>query len=323
MLKEEMKTINIKRICIIGIVLSVLILTPLLAKSTYITHLFIAALMFAIWAMGFDISAGYLGILNFGFAGFIGLGAYTAGLMTLRLGVSPWISMLLGGIVALIAGSVVGVLTLRFRSKIIVAMFTWFFALTLQEICYAWIEVTGGIRGLITPPLPSIELPHLVIDFATRTERIPYYYLILVMFLLLFIALNFIVKSKVGLIFRAIREDEIAAEMTGVDTVRYKVLNMAISSFIAGLVGGFYCFYIGVIAPDLFSTEYTVQILTMTYVGGRGTLWGPVAASFLLVFLLELLRPLVILRWVFYGVLLIMVMIFFPKGISVIKEYIW
>jgi len=280
--------------------------------------------MYGTLASAFDLSLGYLGILNFGFAGFFGAGAYAAGLASTKLGLSPWVSWLLGGAFSCLLGLVTGLLALRFKSKLVFAMFTWFFGLTIQQICYVWIDLTGGMRGLLTPPLPSVKLPFFEINFADRAIRTPYYYTMLMIAISTLVLLYMIVKSRIGITFKAIRDDEIAAEMLGIDTYRAKVLNFTISCFVAGIIGGFYCFYIGVLSPDtVLSTDLTVQILTMSYIGGRGTLWGPLLGSFIVILLLEAFRPLIIYRLIFYGCLLILTMIFFPKGISGIKKYIW
>ena len=172
----------------------------------------------------------------------------------------------------------------------------------------------------MVPPIPNIAIGNFTIDWIAN--RLPYYYLILGLCTIILIIMYLIVRSKIGLAWRAIREDEVAAEMLGINTINYKLLNLTLSCFFAGILGSFYAHYIGILVPTDFTSALTLEILTFTYVGGRATLFWPILGAGVLIFISEIFRPLLILRLVIYGVLLILTMIAFPKGFSGLKDQI-
>jgi branched-chain amino acid transport system permease protein len=291
-----------------------LFVLPPLLNNAWITTLLISILMFTAFGAAFDFSAGYIGAVNFGFAGFLGLGAYTSALLAVYLAVTPWIGIFAGSLVTMAVGIVTGILTLRLHG-IYAACFTWFLAETLRFIFANATEVTRGYMGLHVPSFPSIKLPFIVIDFAGASP-LPCYYLILIMTLGTLVILRLIVNSKRGLAFKAIKNDELAASTIGINVVNNKVFNFAVSCFFAGLIGGFYAHYMGILTPDVLGLGLTVQVLVVSYVGGRGTIWGTLPGALLVTFLLEGLRPLWAYRFVIYGLLLIGVMIFYPEGLA-------
>jgi branched-chain amino acid transport system permease protein len=154
---------------------------------------------------------------------------------------------------------------------------------------------------------------------------LPYYYLLLTLVIIIFVIATLMVQSKIGLSFKAIREDQLATETLGLSATKYKLINFTTACFFTGMIGAFYAHYIGILTPDAteFGVPRTVEVLTVAYVGGRGTLWGSILAGFLLIGFQEYFRGLGAWRLVMYGVLLITVMIYAPKGISSIKKYIW
>lgn len=298
---------------------------PQVIGSGWISSLFISSLMFGTMATAFDLTNGYLGLTNFGFAAFIGLGAYTSALLVVNLGISPWVGVIIGGAVAAVIGFLMGVLTLRLHG-IFLACFAWFFAEALRFTFSNLVEITRGYLGLHVPPFPTITTPFGTIDF-THVSRLPPYYLMLCMSIAILIVLHMIVNTRLGLAWRAIKGDETAARIVGINTTRYKVLNLTISCLLAGIIGGFYGHYIGVLTPDVLGLPLTIQVLTMCYIGGRGTLWGSILGGFILTFMMEALRPLIVisvgLRFIIYGALLVTVMIFIPEGLAKLKKYIW
>lgn len=298
---------------------------PQVMGSGWISSLFISSLMFGTMAAAFDLTTGFLGLTNFGFAAFIGLGAYTSALLVMNLGISPWIGIIIGGAVAAVTGFLMGVLTLRLHG-IFLACFAWFFGETLRFTFSNLVDITRGYLGLHVPPFPSISTPFGTIDF-THISRLPPYYLMLGMSIAILIILHLIVNTRLGLAWRAIKGDETAARIVGINTTRYKVSNFTMSCLLAGIIGGFYGHYLGVLTPDALGLPLTIQVLTICFVGGRGTLWGSILGGFILTFMMEALRPLVVisvgLRFIIYGALLVTVMIFIPEGLAKLKKYIW
>ena len=179
---------------------------------------------------------------------------------------------------------------------------------------------TRGMLGLTVKPLPDV----FGLNFS-RAELLPYYYLLLILVIIIFAIAALMVSSRIGLSFKAIREDQLATETLGLSATKYKLINFTTACFFTGLIGAYYAHYIGILTPDAteFGVPRTVEVLTVAYVGGRGTLWGSILAGFILIGFQEYFRQLGAWRLVMYGALLIAVMIYAPKGLSSFKKYIW
>jgi len=154
-------------------------------------------------------------------------------------------------------------------------------------------------------------------------DRGPYFYTILVMSATSLVALLAIANSKIGLFFRAIGQDEDAAKASGVNPTWYRVLNFTVSTGIAGLIGGFYAHFMGILTPSVMETSQTIEIMALAYVGGRGSIWGSLIAALIFIPVLTYLQPLMELRLIIYGLVLIGVMIFYPGGISALYRQIF
>jgi len=284
------------------VLLAILAGAPLLIRDRYILHLMVVSLLYGAQTIPFDFTTGYINIVNFGFSAFVGLGGYISALVMVRLGLSPWLGMLLGAAVAGLLGFLTGVLTLRLRG-IYAAIMTWFLGLALMALATVLVEFTRGQWGLNVPLL-----------FSTGDKR-AYYYVLLAMTILIWIVLRRVISSNIGLAFRAIGQDMESAMASGINPTRYRVFNFTLACIFAGMLGGFYAHFIGVLTPDVMSTSHTVEVLALSYIGGRGTLWGGLLASFVFIPLFEYLKPLMEFRLIIYGVLLILVMILFPDGL--------
>jgi branched-chain amino acid transport system permease protein len=288
----------------LGLIMILLMLVvPVIVQNEFVVRLLVSALMMGVLAMGFDFTNGYINCINFGYAAFWGLGAYTSTLLALKMGLSPWIGMFVGAVVAGILGFIVGVLTLRLAG-IFASCMTWFVALALMNVTTNWTGLTNGASGLMSPPLLN------------TVSNVPYYYLILLILLVVYILLMVITKSKIGLAFKAIGQDQQAAQASGINITYYKVLNMTISCAIAGFVGAFYAHNIGIITPNIMLTSKTVEILAVSYLGGRGTIWGAILAALIIVPGMSYFESLMQLKMVLYGVLLILVMLYYPAGLA-------
>lgn len=278
-------------------------ISPLFVTSNYSLHLIISSLMFGTLAMAFDFTAGFINIVNFGFGAFWGVGAYTSALLAIRLGLPPWAGMLAGAAVASLLGLLTGVLTLRLRG-IFAAVMAWFLGLTLMALAANLVELTRGHLGLNVPL------------FFETAERTPYLYALLPVTAITYIVLRLVTRSHIGLAFKAIGQDLEAAQASGVNPTKYKVINFTLSCAFAGLLGGYYAHFVGILTPDIMHTKHTVEILAIAYLGGRGSIWGPLAAAFLLIPTLEYLKWLMEIRLIIYGLLLIVVMIYYPGGVA-------
>jgi len=281
-------------------------LIPPFSDQAYQRWLIGAAFMAAM-AVAFDFTAGYINIVNFGFAAFVGVGAYMSGLLAANLGISPWIGMFVGAVAAGFVGLLTGMLTLRLRG-IYAAVMTWFVGLALLGLARNLTEITRGSLGLNVP---------LLLD---TSDNLPYYYVILGMLLVTITALTIVIRSDIGLAFRAIGQNLQAARASGINPMRFLVFNFTLSCAFAGWLGGFYAHYYGILTPDIMLTSHTVEVLAVAYIGGRGSLWGPAIIAFPLTIAVEILRTqfanLPGLHLVLYGLLLIIVMIFAPGGFA-------
>lgn len=285
----------------------VLALAPLFIDNQYVLHLMVSSLLFGALAMGFDFTVGFINIVNFGYAAFMGVGAYTAALMVSRLDMSPWLALIAGALLAAVLGFFIGILTLRLRGMF-AAIMAWFFGITLMSLAANMVDLTRGHLGLNVPML------------FPGAGKEPYFYVILVITAITYIALRKIINSHIGLAFKAIGQNLEAARSSGVNSTKYRVLNFTVSCFFGGLIGGFYGFFVGVLTPAVLHTRVTVEILALCYIGGRGSLWGGLLAAFLIIPIFEYLRPLMEIRLIIYGLLLILIMIFYPGGLAAIYE---
>jgi branched-chain amino acid transport system permease protein len=282
---------------------ALLALAPLFVKDEYILRLLIASLYFGSLAMCFDFTGGYINAVNFGFAGFVGLGSYAAALVAINTGLGAWAGLLAAALATGLVGFLTGLLTLPLRG-IYVSLMSWFVGMTLMALATAMVEVTRGARGLIVPPI-----------YESITTG-GYLYILLGMTVVVYVLLRLVIRSRAGLAFRAIGQNFEAAQASGVNPTRYKLINFTISSAAAGLFGGFYAHYVGIVTPDIMSTGYTLEVMALSYIGGSGSLLGGVFAAFLLTPIFDSLKRLMEYRLIIYGLLLILVMIFYPAGLS-------
>jgi len=300
------------------VIVAILPLVPPFNKEHYIRWLTMGAYL-AAQAAAFDFTSGYISVVNFGFAAFVGLGAYTSAILAnkapfliVQPGISPWIGIWIGALVAGVLGLLLGMLTLRLRG-IFAACMAWFMGIALMGLARNMMDLTRGALGLHPPRL--LDTP----------ENLPYFYIIFVMMLVTYISLRLVTKSRMGLAFRAIGQNLDAARASGINPTKYRVINFTLSCMFAGWLGGFYAHYLSSLTPDtVMHTSKTVEVLTMVYIGGRGSLWGGMAVAFPFIFVMNYIRSnfseLPGLHLVIFGALMIVVMIFYPGGFSALYD---
>ncbi len=287
---------------------------PIFSQEHYLRWLIMGAFL-AAQSVAFDFTAGYINVVNFGFAAILGLGAYTSAILAntspvlaLQLGISPWIGMFAGALVSGLVGFGLGILTLRLRG-IYAAVMAWFVGLALLGLARNLVPLTRGPLGIS---------PDQLLDASSNR---PYFYVILVMMLVVYITLSRVVRGRYGLAFKAIGQNIDAARASGINPTRYRVFNFTLSCAFAGWLGGFYAHYFGSLTPaTVMVTAKTVEVLAIAYIGGRGSLWGGMVVAFPFVILIELLRSnltaLPGLHLVIYGVMMILVMTYYPGGLA-------
>jgi len=278
-------------------------LLPLFSGNEYVIRLLISALMTSALSMAFDFTNGYINICNFGFAAFWGLGAYASGIIVRYFWFSPWHGLFFATVAAGTLGFFIGIISIRLGG-IFAACMTWFVSLAMKALATNLVGLTNGMAGLTVKPLLD------------KSTNMPYFYVMFVMLIVVYVLLRFITNSNMGLAFRAIGQDIEASSSSGVNYVKYKLINFTISCAIAGLIGGVYAHYIGVITPKVMSTDKTVEFMAISFIGGRGTIWGSLICAMVFIPMLDVAKGLMEWRTIIYGFLMIAVMIYYPAGLS-------
>jgi len=302
-LKNEVFVLPSRTLVLLWVV--ALLALPLVYDDAYVLRILTMTCLFAMFAASWDMLAGYTGQVNFGHALFFGAGAYTSGLMSQKLGVSPWLTIWAGAAVATLVGWVVGYLCLRLRGSYL-SLATLAFPLIVLGLLFAFPGFSGGELGI--SGLRRLAL--------TPTQN---YYVAAVAMLALVFGLWLIADSKFGIVLHAIRDDEVAARASGINTPRYKLAVFAISAAAAGFAGALFAHYIRVAGPSTLEVALSFQVVIWGIFGGVATIYGPVAAVFLLYPLTEWLgsfRAFGEMRLLIFAVIVLLVLLFMPRGLA-------
>jgi len=268
--------------------------------NKYMSQIFIPMGINIILAVSLNLTAGFLGQLPLGHAGFMSVGAYAAALFSIHTdfpkAISFPLSLIVGGIVAAIFGILIGLPALRLKGDYL-AIITLGFGEIIRVIILNIPKITGGAYGLKGIPKDTTVISTFVC-------------VVITLFLI-----HALIKSRHGRAIISIREDEIASEASGIPTTYYKVTTFSFSAFFAGIAGGLYAHFIGVLDPAEFGFMRSVEILVMVVLGGMGSIIGSVVAAGALTVLPEVLRGFSEYRMVVYSLLLIVVMVFKPSGL--------
>ena len=289
-------------------------------SSSYILSLATLALYFAFTGQAWNVMMGFAGQLSLGHSLFVGLGAYAAAALFVKFGIGPWAGLWLAMAICVAAGTAIGLLAFRFGiSGVYFALLTIAFA-EFTRIGFDHIGWLGGPGGLFLKvgQRTSWDLADL------RGTPAMFYYVILALTAGAFALCAWLLKSRAGYYWQAIREDEDAARALGINTFRWKLLAVAISAAMTSLAGVFFAFYYNNLFPEqIFHISQSIEIILGPIVGGVGTLFGPILGAVLLATLADSLTNLVAatgldipgVKQVFYGVILLLVIMFLPNGI--------
>lgn len=295
--------INILGVSVLFIVINILIQSGMI--NSYISGILILVCINIVLAISLNITAGCLGQMALGHAGFMSIGAYTAALFTksnLIPGVGGYVlALILGGLIAMIIGVVIGIPALRLRGDYL-AILTLAFC-EIIRVLIEFFKFTGGAKGLT-----GIKL--------NKNFAIIY----IIMLLCVFMMYTFM-KSRHGRAILSIREDEIASESSGINLTFYKTLAFAYSAFFAGVAGGMYAHYIGILGAKNFDFNKSIDILVIVVLGGLGSFTGSAIGAIVLTILPEMLRGFNDYRMFIYAVMLILMMMFRPSGLLGTKEF--
>jgi branched-chain amino acid transport system permease protein len=306
------------RIALVAIAVSLVI--PLVLSDNYMLQILTLIVIFTIYASSWNLLASS-GQGSLGHAAFLGIGGFTSSLLAINLGIPPIIGIFIGGALSAAVGFVIGVTCVRLKAWFL-AMVTFGFSVIAETLFSEFDDVTHAILGFRTPPL-------------LFSSRLPFYYFALLISIASVAVIYFIMKSKIGLAFRAIHQNATEASMIGINTAKYKLYAFVLSTFFAGLSGAIYTHFQRYIHVTIFAADNSFKPLMMSVIGGLGTIEGPIIGSALMVFIdhfmvnidpvlntaLSPLFPAVSnvgpsIRLLGLGIFLVVVVVFLPKGIS-------
>jgi branched-chain amino acid transport system permease protein len=286
---------------IVALFFLILLGMPLISRNPYLIRVIILTSIFAILAASWDLLSGFTGQMNFGHALFFGVGAYTSALLNIQLHLPPWGSVPLGAAAAVLTGLIVGIPCLRLKHTYL-ALTTMAFPIILLGIVFALPDITGGELGISGLQRISNSL-------------IVNYYIYVGIMLVLCTIMWKITDSHTGIIFHAIREDELAVKASGINTTRYKLLAFCLSGFFAGISGGLYAHYMRIAGPSTLEVSMSFTVVIWAVFGGIATIYGPIAAVFILFPLLEFVRFWPEYRMLIFAVVVLLILLYMPEGL--------
>ena len=285
---------------LLGLMIIVLLLVPTFASRFTVFVLYLLFLNIAL-AQSWNLVGGYTGLISLGHAAFFGIGAYSAAIFMSQLNMPFLIAVLAGGLLATIFAVIIAFPTFRFRG-VYFAIGTLILAEALRIWMINW-EFTGGAQGVRFPisRIPSLN---------------EFYYIMLVAAVAATAVLILILRQKLGLGLRAIRDNEGSAQNMGVSIFRTKLFSFAISAFMAGLIGAIHATRLSVIEPySIFGVSWTIAMINIVIIGGMGTIVGPIVGAIFITFLGEALADFYTVHLMITGLIFILVIRFMPQGI--------
>lgn len=305
---------------IVPLVLLLIVILAAIAPwllPNYHLHVLIMAGLFIMLTSGLNLIHGYIGRLSLGHTAFYGLGGYTAGILSSKLGLGLLVTLPLAALVTMIAGILLGHITLRFRGAQFVLV-TLAFGVILHLFANNLIDITGGpmgMSGIVSPLIhQSVGTPQI---FGSRAS---FYWLILGLDIVAVYLIWRIVNSPLGDAMVAIREDEHLAEAVGINEYRYSMLAFVFGAGLAGIAGAVYAHYVSFVSPEIFHFNIMIMILVMVILGSVGTVSGPVIGSVLIILLLETLRLQDAWREPLFGIILVAATLLVPQGLAVLAR---
>jgi branched-chain amino acid transport system permease protein len=292
---------------------AVLLLLPLAVRNPFFLHLCITVLMWTLLGAAWNVLGGFAGQVSFGHASLFGIGAYATIILYLKAGLAPWWGIPLGGVAAAAVSVPLGLLCFRLRGPYF-SLSTLAVAEIVRLVALNWEEVTNGPVGFLITDLPPVRIAGRAVNWESKE---PFYLTVAALAFLAVLATYGLKHSRLGAYLAAIRENEDAAEAVGIDTVRAKVLTLALSAFLAGVGGGFYAFYFRYVDPDaVLAIALSMEMVFIAVVGGLGTVGGPFIGAIFLTTIGETVRErFQVGHLIFYGLFMMLVIRFMPEGI--------
>lgn len=308
-----------RTLIVLAVLLALFIAAPLFAGD-YLLTVLVLILYFAYAGQAWNIMMGFAGQLSLGHALFVGLGAYTAAALFIHFGIGPWLGLFAVVPIAAAAGAFIGFLAFRFRIAGVYFAILTIAVAEFARVGFDHLTWTGASAGLF---LPVTQYAHNDV-LNLRGHPVMFYYILLGATVLALIGCRALLQSRMGYFWLAIREDEEAARAVGINTFRYKMMAVMISAAMTSFAGVIYAFYYNNLFPEqVFNISQSILIILAPFVGGVGTLFGPILGAFMLETIAESMRTL--LEWfgvdlpgtnqLFFGVVLLLVVIALPEGV--------
>jgi len=306
----------------IGVLALITLCIPAVIDSQFILHSVVMILLYAYLSTSWNIVGGFAGQLSLGHSAFMAIGGYTSTLLALHLGVSPWIGMLVGGLLAACVAVIIGIPCLRLKGAyyaLATIAFAEAFSMLLQTVSKVGAVEFGGAEGLRVPFIPDAGFWEF--QFLSKT---PYYYIILAFLVVVLFVCWTIDRSKLGYYLTAIKGDEDAARALGINTQKTKLIAAGISAFFTGIGGTFFAQLIRYVEPaTIAGIDLSVQMVFLAVVGGLGTVFGPLVGAIVLTTLGTLTQIYLGgsnlgLHLVLYGMAVVTVVVFMPPGHGII-----
>ena len=308
-LKEEV--LEVPGRVIATIFIACLFLIPLFSANSYLLRILTLAAIFTIFAVSWDLLSGVVGQMNLGHGAFFAIAGYASGILGLRVDLPPCLSIPIGGITAVVLGLIIGLPALRLRGFYL-ALVTLAFPVILTGIFFMIPSITGGEMGIYG------------LKRISESEMSAYYIVLFIMLISVYAMYKLTdVESKwvrSGVVFHAIRQDEITARSSGINTTQYKLTAFAVSAFFAGIAGGLYAHYMRAIGPSTLELMFSINPILWTIFGGISTVYGAVAGVYILYPLVEALGIFEIggnIRYIILAGTLVVILLFMPEGITV------
>ena len=306
----------------IGLALGLALAFPLFTNR-YAQDIAINVLVYICLGLGLNIVVGLAGMLDLGYIAFYGVGAYTYALLSVHFQLSFWLSLPISAFFACIAGCIIGYPTLRMRGDYL-AIVTLGFGEIVRIILNNWMELTNGPNGILGIQAPGIYYPTFADGFGFEhlwLKKLHFlYYIILALAVFTIIAVHRLNFSRIGRAWEAIREDETAAELMGVNTFRLKLLAYAMGAVFGGLAGAFFAARMRFVSPESFTFIESAMVLAMVVLGGMGSIPGIILGTAALIVLPEVFREVELYRMLAFGAAMTLMMLFRPKGLIPAKR---
>jgi branched-chain amino acid transport system permease protein len=282
---------------------------PIVVRNEYLVHIGVIILFSVTMAASFNLIVGYIGEFPLGHTAFLGVGAYTAAILSTRFGLPIYATVFIGGIFSAIAGLFVGAITLRLRGPFFVIV-TLCFAEVLRLVANNWIDLTNGPMGVSGIPKPS-----WIAVQSTLGQKVSFYYIAwLIAAVTLYVCYRF-VYSNIGRAAVAVRENRFVAQSVGIRPYHYALLTFVLAALLCGFAGSFYAHYISYVGPEVFGFPFMISMIIMVLLGGKGTLVGVIVGPITIVLLQEYLRDLQTLRLSIFGLIVMAIVLFLPNGV--------